>query len=121
MAHLMIRDDFPLAWVQKTVLLFEASHDALDGSREIHLVHRIGASASRHQGRLVDEIREVRPRESGSQGGDRLEVGYPLRVDQHTDRMDLREPLTMHLEPLTRPRIRANQKERTRQRGPVME
>ena len=48
---------------QKSVL-------ALDGLGEIGSSNRVGASARREQGRLVDEIREVGARESGREPRD---------------------------------------------------
>ena len=46
---------------------------------------------------------------------DRLEVGLGVGLDQHADRPDRLQPITVRREPLARPSIRADEEERSRE------
>ena len=92
-AHLVVRDDLPLARIEQPVLLLQAGHDPLDG--DVEVLHRdlLGAAARRDERRLVHEVREVRAGEAGRERRHLLELhaGRELHLAR-VDRQDLRAP-----------------------------
>ncbi len=77
----MVGDDLPLPRAQDAALLLESGDKALDGLCEVLERGRVGATPGGNQRRLVDQIGEVGPGETGGEGGNGVDVELRRYVD----------------------------------------
>jgi hypothetical protein len=81
MTHLMAGHGLPLLRAQQAALFLEPGDDAFDRGREVLQHDRLRTAPRGEQRGFVDEVGEVRPRETGGHG----RHGLKIRASGHPD------------------------------------